>query len=590
MSAVTDDHLREINEELDRIAHSRLFSNSARLVRFLRFTVDAVLDRRGHLLKESLIGTQVYDRAHDYDPRVDSVVRVEARRLRAKLGKYYETAGSAANLRIAFQTGSYAPTFIASSNNESHPEQVASLVQQEPTGLYQEGEGAGLAILPFRCSTGCPLSDEFVVGLTDELAYLMSVSPGFRIVARSALPESLREMTGASSIAKELGVQVFLHGTVRCSGNRYRVTAEMVDSTSFVIWSDRFDLCTGNPEEAQERIATAIATRCRFDYSQLRTLSVSPRVTALRAFGLAARARQAIDEQAPPAMVNMIRVLNAAALRVPAFTRLWSALADCHVELFRRGALDHEAAWEASKPAVDRALSLDPGSSEGHCAAAGVHGWLRWNWPKAATHLRTALEAGDVIRANTLYGILLSYDGRFDEALSQLHSAAALDSFAQSVTAAIAHTLFLARRYDTLIATFGNLQEREPNLDVRRYLGLAYVLTGDVDKATSLLEDTANPAMGSVAHRVVRAEREAWLGRPEKATRMLKDKQITFADRASLAVAIGDFPSAIAALDSARKRRDPIVLTLRFDARFDVLRNREVVESIMNQSRVRFVD
>ena len=55
---------------------SRLFANSARLVRFLRFTVDEVLNGRGHLLKEHLIGTRVYDRPDDYDPRVDSVVRV----------------------------------------------------------------------------------------------------------------------------------------------------------------------------------------------------------------------------------------------------------------------------------------------------------------------------------------------------------------------------------------------------------------------------------------------------------------------------------------------------------------------------------
>jgi hypothetical protein len=71
---------------------------------------------------------------------------------------------------------------------------------------------------------------------------------------------------------------------------------------------------------------------------------------------------------------------------------------------------------------------------------------------------------------------------------------------------------------------------------------------------------------------------------------MLKDKQMTYAERASLTVAIGDYPSAIAALDSARRKRDPIVLSLRFDSRFDTLRSYERFLSIVNQSRVAFTD
>ncbi|MFM0566621.1 hypothetical protein [Paraburkholderia sediminicola] len=578
------------SQEFDRISRSRLFVKSTRLVRFLRFTVDEVLNGRGDLLKEYLIGTKVYDRPDGYDPRTDSVVRVEARRLRSKLNQYYETAGLAANLRITFQIGSYAPTFVDSVDTPRASEQPDSPVQQKPTGLYHDGEGVGLAILPFRCVTECADTAEFVAGLTDELAYLMSNSPGFRIAARNAVPDAFHGAARSASIANESSIHVFLHGTVRRSGSRYRVTAEMYDSTGFVVWSDRFDIGAGNLEDGQERIATAIATRCRLDYSLLRAMYVSPSLTAVRSFGLSIRARQAIDEQAPPAMVHAIRLMTAAVVKAPTYTRLWSALADCNVELFRRGALEHEAAWEVAKPVVDRVLALDPGSSEDHCAAAGVHGWLRWNWVKAATHLRDALDAGDVIRANYLQGILFSYDGRFDEALCQLHKAAALDSFAQSVKAAIAHTLFLARRYDALIAMFEGRQAREPNLDVLRYLGLAYMLSGEWDKAASLLEDASNRVASSVAHRIVPAELEAWLGRPAKATRMLKDKQITCAERASLAVAIGDYPASIAALDSARKKRAPIVLSLRFDACFDNLRSYERFESIVSQSRVKLSD
>jgi TolB-like protein/tetratricopeptide (TPR) repeat protein len=589
MTLATNDNVQGINEELDRIARSRLFSNSARLVRFLRFTVDEVLNGRGDLLKEYLIGTRVYDRPDDYDPRVDSVVRVEARRLRSKLDKYYETAGVAANLRITFRSGSYVPTFVAPADAPRAPDHPDRPVDQKPSGLYHDGEGAGLAIVPFRCVTECAHTVEWVAGLTEELAYRMSNSAGFRVAARNAVPDAHLGGT-AASIANGRGIDVFLHGTVRRLGNSYRITAEMYDSAGFVVWSDRFDIGAGNIDDGQERIATAIATRCRLDYSPVRALRVSPSLAAVRSIGLSMRGRQTIDEQAPPAMIDAVRTMTAAVGRAPTCTQLWSALAGCHVELFRRGALEHEAAWEAAKPMADRVLAIDPGSSEGHCAAAGMHGWLRWNWARAATHLRAALDAGDVLRANYLQGLLFSYDGRFDEALGQLRKAAALDPFAQSVRVAIAHTLFLARRYDTLNATFADGREHKPNLDILRYLGLAHVLSGDRDKAASLLEDVSKAVTDSVAHRIVPAELEAWLGRPNKAIRMLSDKQLTCAERASLAVAIGDYPASVAALASARKKRDPIVLSLRFDARFDKLRRYELFESIVDQSRVKLSD
>ena len=590
MTLAIDENVHGINEELDRIARSRLFANSARLVRFLRFTVDEVLNGRGHLLKEYLIGTNVYDRTGDYDPRVDSVVRVEARRLRSKLNQYYETAGAAANVRITFQSGSYAPTFVVFSETSSTSEPADSPVQQKTAALYYDGEGAALAILPFRCVTECAHTADFVAGLTEELTYLMSHSPGYRVAARHAVPAAFDGAMERAAIPNGSGIHVFLHGTVRRAGSSYRVTAEMYDATGFVVWSDRFDMSAQNIEDGPERIATTIASRCRLDYSLARAMHVSPSITAVRSIGLSMRARQAIDGQTAPAMVAAIRTMTAAVGRAPTCTQLWSALADCHVELFRLGALEHEAAWEAAKPAAERVHAIDSNSSEGHCAAAGVHGWLRWNWAKASTHLRAALAAGDVTRANYLQGILFSYDGRFDEALRQLHKAAALDPFAQSVRTAIARTLFLARRYDALIAMFEDRETRKPNLDVLRYLGLAYVLCGERDKAEALLEDISNHASNNLAHRIVPAELEAWLGRPASASRLLKEAQITVADRALLTVAIGDYPTSIAALDSARKRRDPIVLSLRFDACFDKLRSYERFESIANQSRVKLAD
>jgi len=101
----------EVRAQLDRILHSRAFRNSERLQRFLKFAVECALEGTVDRLKESLLGRFVFDRGSKYDPRTDSIVRVESQRLRKKLREYYEVEGRADPVSIVFKAGSYVPTF-----------------------------------------------------------------------------------------------------------------------------------------------------------------------------------------------------------------------------------------------------------------------------------------------------------------------------------------------------------------------------------------------------------------------------------------------------------------------------------------------
>ncbi len=103
----------EIRAELDRLLASREFSHADRLSRFLRFVVDRTLAGDRDSLKESVIGTSVYDRAPGYDPKVEPIVRTEARRLRAKLEEYYKNSGRDAQVHISMPTGGYVAVFQA---------------------------------------------------------------------------------------------------------------------------------------------------------------------------------------------------------------------------------------------------------------------------------------------------------------------------------------------------------------------------------------------------------------------------------------------------------------------------------------------
>src|SRR5262252_2968118 len=90
----------EIRAELEQILRSRAFIQSHRIRRFLQFIVEESLLGQPHRLKEYLIGLEVFERREAFDPRVDSIVRVEARRLRNKLEEYYRTEGQEDPVRV----------------------------------------------------------------------------------------------------------------------------------------------------------------------------------------------------------------------------------------------------------------------------------------------------------------------------------------------------------------------------------------------------------------------------------------------------------------------------------------------------------
>src|SRR5271156_1465754 len=158
---------QEVRAELDRLLQSALFLQSDRLGRFLRFAIENALAGNTELLKEYVIGTEVYDRKPPYHPSQDSIVRTEARRLRAKLKEYYESEGKQDPVFIYFRPGTYVPLFRRN-------ELVAAASQDGATtdsDLLVRGVGVGVAVLPFIDLSNRPRSAQCAQGVTEELIH-----------------------------------------------------------------------------------------------------------------------------------------------------------------------------------------------------------------------------------------------------------------------------------------------------------------------------------------------------------------------------------------------------------------------------------
>ncbi|HJT90035.1 MAG TPA: hypothetical protein VJ732_19325, partial [Bryobacteraceae bacterium] len=232
-----------IRRQLEKILAHGLFARSDRMARFLRLAVERTLDGRGGELKEYSIGLEVFDRPSTYDPRVDPIVRVEARRLRAKLKTYYEGDGRRDPVVFEFQPGSYAP--------QVHLREE-SLPSPRP-GIHT------MAVLPFADLSPSPEHAYFSDGLTEELIHALTKFSGMRVVAWNSVTRLRGAGEDLDAVRQQLKVAHVLTGSVRIAGASLRVRAQLIDTeTGVYLWSETFDRRMKDVFAIQEEIARAI--------------------------------------------------------------------------------------------------------------------------------------------------------------------------------------------------------------------------------------------------------------------------------------------------------------------------------------------
>src|ERR1043166_8709310 len=195
-----------VRAQLERILASRVFSQSLQLRNFLQFVVDASVAGRPETVKEYAIGVGVFERGADFDPRIDTIVRVQAAKLRSKLLEYYAAEGAGDPVVISIPKGSYAAAF----------EMVGPA--SKPTD-----QGAAVAVLPFVNMSAEPDNEYFSDGLTEEIINALTTVPGLRVVARTSAFRFKGQAQDVREIGGQLRVTTILEGSVRKAGTQLRI-------------------------------------------------------------------------------------------------------------------------------------------------------------------------------------------------------------------------------------------------------------------------------------------------------------------------------------------------------------------------------
>jgi serine/threonine-protein kinase len=223
----------DIASQVDRILNSITFRRSKRLGRFLQFTVQQLLTGNESALKEYLVGVEVFRKQESFDPRVDSIVRVEARRLRAKLERYYLTEGRDDNLIIQFRKGSYVPLVRQRADVPEY--------NQHPGGGVLTAEVGSFVNLTSESDREC-----LCTGLTQDLIAALTKLDRLRVSARS----------GGDQHADYI-----VQGSFRQQGQRVRVTVQLIKSADqYYVWSETFDRDCSELFLLQDEIADALVS------------------------------------------------------------------------------------------------------------------------------------------------------------------------------------------------------------------------------------------------------------------------------------------------------------------------------------------
>ncbi len=556
-----------VREQLEKL------QRSSRLLALLRFLIEETLEGRSSSIKEAVIGNAVYGREPPYDPRIDSTVRVEARRLRRKLNEYYESEGQRDPIKIHLPIGTYVPEFVA--NNVEN----AGFAPEEDKGancgaVFQEGFGVALAVMPIQALTGDPADESFADGLTDELIFALERAKGLRITSRNITFQYKNQSRSQAEIAAELKVDAVLQGTLRRENDFTRVTIEVSDPSGFVLWSDRIDSPSKERMHLQERIAATFLSRAQLDSSRMRAMQISPRPVAMEARAKVYRARRLVDLQTPGALHDALSLFSQVNDAAPDYARGHAGVADCYCDMYRLGLTDHATALRAAKAAADRALEIDPGSVEAHTSLATISGWLERNRVVAEAGFQNALKLGENPRAARLYAVLLTVLERHAEAERMFRLARSLEPFSvqQDVAEAISH--FQARRYHLLLNSSVEKIQRPRAVEAAVYGALARIFSGDSDDTSAFTEELEDAAADQPTMIFAKAEIEAWLGARDHGVHLLKSESgtATCYARATLATALDLQEQALSALEEAVRRRELSIVWLRTDARLDRLR------------------
>jgi TolB-like protein/DNA-binding winged helix-turn-helix (wHTH) protein/Tfp pilus assembly protein PilF len=451
-----------------------------------------------------------------------------------------------------------------------------------------------LAVLPLESLSNDASQDYFADGMTDELISDLGQIGALRVISRTSVMGYKHARKPLPQIARELNVDAIVEGTVLRSGDRVRITAQMIDAAADKhLWSQSYEGELKDTLALQNQVARAIADQIRINLNpQEQAALKSAKVVNPEAYESYLKGRYFWNKRTPDSLKVALAYFNQAIDEDPTYAQAYSGLADTYALLgdWQYGVMTPKEALPKAKAAAIKALELDSTLSEAHNSLAFCFDAFDWDLESAGKEFQRAIELNPgYATAHHWYAWHLSLLGRYDEAIAEMRKAKSLDPLSLIINADLAELLVIAHFYDESIIQSRKTIEMDPNFPLaHNQLAQAYLQKHMNAEAIAELQKAVELSAGCPTCIANLARAYAASGRTSEAEKLLSDLKNHsnggYSDAAEVSMvyaALGDKDQAMHWLEIGYEQRfNPGVLLrpgfepLRLDPRFQDLVHR----------------
>jgi len=444
-----------------------------------------------------------------------------------------------------------------------------------------------IAVLPF-INLSAEVDNEYLSdGLTEELINALGQLPGLRVASRTSAFQFKNGAEDLRKIATLLNVEIVLAGSVRKSGDRIRISAELVNvADGSRLWSQIYHYKAGDLFTIQDEIAGAIVDQLKAHLGYESGVAAIKHYTQnLEAYNLYLKGRYYWNKRNRESLKKGISCFEQAIQKDPGYALAYAGLADAYNLLGTYNYLPPLEAYPKAKAAASRALELDETLAQAHSALGCARSIYDWNWLGAEDEFKRAIVLNpSYATARQWYAVnCLTPLGRHEESIVQLRQAQNVDPLSISINASVGLALYFARQYPEAIVQYRQTIEMDSSFWLTHlFVGWAYVEEGMVQEAILAFQQAIKLGDGDPVGFTALAHAFALQRRREESLQVLVElsalanyRHVPAYEVAVVHFALGDKEETLRLLNRAMQERSFRLIYLNQDPRLKALRSDE---------------
>jgi serine/threonine protein kinase/tetratricopeptide (TPR) repeat protein len=480
--------------------------------------------------------------------------------------------------------------------------QLAATLAPSPTALHRVsasgphggGGPASIVVLPFTNMSPDSDAEYFSDGITEEIINALTRVASLRVASRTSAFAFKGKSQDVRAIGEQMNARAVLEGSVRKSGNRLRITAQLVNtSDGYHMWGERYDREMSDVFAIQDEISRAIVSTLTLKLGgESDAPLVRPQTDNMEAYSLYLKGRYYWNKRYEVGLHRGLEFFQAAIALDPEYALAHAGVADSFSVLGFYGFLPPVAAFSRARPEADRVMALDPALAEAYSSRGMITFWHDWDWGQSEEAFRSALrikphQAESHIFLSQIYTML----AKFDAAIAEAERAQVLDPMSPLVNAMAGFPYHVAGRNREAIEECRKALEIDPGFPVALWiLALAAIEVGDFALAISSAQQGVTLSQRSTFLVSTLGCAQARAGNRGEAAAALDELRARATDGyvapfhcAVIHASLGDTQTAIDELEKAYADRNPNLISmatlpllagLRDEPRFQELRKK----------------